>query len=84
MQSKTKILYFIGRPAAINSLLINKTIIKKCKFGVVGTTKYLYRKREEENSTIDTNKIKKEHFNPRMKYYFKELIKKEEEDDKEE
>ena len=57
-----------------DSLLINSIILKKCKFGVVGSTKYLYRKRYEHNSTIDSKKIKKEYFNPRMKFYFKKLI----------
>ena len=57
-----------------DSLLINKTILNKAKFGVVGTTKYLYRKRFEENSTIDTKKFNKDYYIPRMNYYFKELI----------
>ena len=57
-----------------DSLLLNKIILKKCKFGVVDSTRYLYRRREEENSTLDTKKTKKEYFNPRMEYYFKELI----------
>lgn len=57
-----------------DSLLINKTILKKCKYGVVSTARYLYRKRIEQNSTIDTKKIKKEYFIDRMEFYFKELI----------
>ena len=57
-----------------DSLLINKTILDKCKFGVVGSAKYLYRKRPEETSTIDTKKTRKEYFIPRMNYYFDELI----------
>lgn len=57
-----------------DSLLINKTILDKCKFGVVGSTKYLYRKRHEESSTIDTKKTRKEYFLPRLNYYFDELI----------
>lgn len=57
-----------------DSLLINKTILNKAKFGVVGTTKYLYRKRFEENSTIDTKKFNEDYYIPRMENYFKELI----------
>lgn len=57
-----------------DSLLLNKTLLKKCKFGVVGSCNYFYRKRSEQNSTIDTKKIQKEYFNIRMELYFKELI----------
>ena len=57
-----------------DSLLINSIILKKCKFGVVGSTRYLYRKRHEQNSTIDSKKINHDYFNTRMKYYFKNLI----------
>ena len=57
-----------------DSLVLNKTILKKCRFGVVGTARYLYRKRYSQNSTIDTKKFKKEYFISRMKLYFKELI----------
>lgn len=57
-----------------DSLVLNKTILKKCKFGVVGSARYLYRKRFEQNSTIDTKKFKKEYFIPRIKLYFNELI----------
>lgn len=57
-----------------DSLLINKIILKKCKFGIVSTSRYMYRKREGEDSSIDTRKTRKEYFTPRMKYYFEELI----------
>lgn len=57
-----------------DSLVLNKTILKKCKFGVVGSARYLYRKRSEQNSTIDTKKLRREYFIPRMELYFKELI----------
>ena len=45
-----------------DSLLLNKTILTKCKFGVLGSARYLYRKRHEQNSTIDTKKFRKEYF----------------------
>lgn len=57
-----------------DSLLINKIILKKSKFGIVATSRYMYRKREGEDSSIDTRKTRKEYFACRMKYYFKELI----------
>lgn len=57
-----------------DSLVINKTILKKCKYGVVSSARYLYRKRAEQNSTVDTKKHNKKYFVPRMNLYFKELI----------
>ena len=57
-----------------DSLLINKTILKKCRYGVVSTARYMYRKRIEQNSSLDTRKSKKEYFIDRMEFYFKELI----------
>ncbi len=57
-----------------DALLLNKIILNKCKFGVIGNVKYLYRKRFESNSTIDTKKTKKEYFSMRMEIYFKDLI----------
>lgn len=57
-----------------DATLVNKIILKKCKYGVVNTTKYLYRRREEENSTINTGKLRKDYFIPRLQHYMKELI----------
>ena len=57
-----------------DSLFLNKIILNKCRFGVVGSSRYLYRKREDEDSTIDTRKSKKEYFIPRIEQYFYELI----------
>ena len=57
-----------------DATLINKIILKKEKYGVVNSTKYLYRRRFDENSTIDTKKVDKNYFCPRVKYYMKELI----------
>ncbi len=53
---------------------INKLILEKEKFGIVNGVKYLYRKRPEENSLIDTKKADKKYFNPRMEYHYKDLI----------
>ena len=57
-----------------DSLFINKLILEKCKFGAVGTTRYLYRKRFEGNSLVNTRKLEKKYYNLRMEIYFKELI----------
>lgn len=57
-----------------DSLLINKTILKKCRYGVVSTARYMYRKRIEQTSTLDTKKAKREYYIDRMEFYFKELI----------
>ena len=57
-----------------DSLFINGIILEKCKFGVVGSCRYLYRKRPGEDSTIDTRKIRKDYFSTRMELYFKQLI----------
>ena len=57
-----------------DSLLINKTILKKCKYGVVSTARYMYRKHIEQTSTLYTKKAKREYYIDRMEYYFKELI----------
>ena len=57
-----------------DSLLINKTILKKCRYGVVSNARYMYRKRKEQTSTLDTKKAKKEYYIERMEFYFKELI----------
>ena len=57
-----------------DSVFINKIILEKCKCGIVGSTRYFYRKRKANNSLIDVKKFDKNYFNPRMKYYFKELI----------
>ena len=57
-----------------DATLVNKIILKKGKYGVVNSARYLYRKRFEENSTIDTRKFEKQYFVPRVKYYMEELI----------
>lgn len=57
-----------------DAILINKIILEKCKCGILGSTRYFYRKRKSNDSLIDVKKFDKSYFNPRMKYYFKELI----------
>lgn len=57
-----------------DSLLVNKTILQKMRYGIVNSTRYLYRKRFEETSTIDTKKRTKEYYVPYLENYFKELI----------
>ncbi|WP_298501550.1 glycosyltransferase family 2 protein [uncultured Methanobrevibacter sp.] len=57
-----------------DALLVNKTILHKMKYGVVNSTRYLYRKRFEETSTVDTKKRTKEYYIPYLENYFIELI----------
>ena len=57
-----------------DAVLVNKIILKKEKYGVVNSTKYLYRRRFDEDSTINTKKFDKNYFCPRVEYYMKELI----------
>ena len=54
---------------------MTKLILEKGKFGVIDSAKYLYRKRPEENSLIDTKKTDKRYFTNGMEFHFKGLIK---------
>ena len=56
-----------------DSLFLNRIILEKRRFGVV-PARYLYRKREDEDSTIDTRKTQKAYFSKRIELYLKELI----------
>lgn len=51
-------------------ILINKILLEKRNLGLVNTTKYYYRKRFDESSTIDTVSTKKEYFTDKLKDYF--------------
>ena len=55
-------------------ILINKILLEKKTLGVLNTTKYNYRKRFDESSTIDTAVLKKEYYNDRLTNYFLYLI----------
>ena len=57
-----------------DALFVNKILIDNPKLGLVKNANYLYRKRFDESSTIDTSQKKKGFFTDRLKYYFKELI----------
>lgn len=51
-------------------ILINKILLEKKTLGLVNSTKYFYRKRFDESSTIDTVSSKKEYFTDKLKDYF--------------
>lgn len=55
-------------------ILVNKILLEKKTLGVLDSTKYHYRKRYDESSTIDTSKSKKEFYNERLTNYFLHLI----------
>ena len=57
-----------------DSLMINKMLIDKPKYGVVSEAIYWYRKRTNDSSTIDSAHLKKDFYLDRLNRYFKELI----------
>ena len=57
-----------------DSILINKLLLEKKKYGLVNTARYYYRKREDAASTMDNVDTKKEYFTDKLKYYYLELI----------
>ncbi|MBE6499001.1 MAG: glycosyltransferase [Methanobrevibacter thaueri] len=57
-----------------DSILINKLLLEKKKYGLVNTAMYYYRKREDTASTMDNVDTKKEYFTDKLKYYYLELI----------
>ena len=57
-----------------DAVLINKILLNKRTLGVVKEGCYYYRKREDQQSTIDLNLQKKEYYTGRLKNYFLGLI----------
>ena len=57
-----------------DSILVNKLLLEKKKYGMVKTATYYYRKREDTGSTMDNVDTKKEYFTDKLKYYYMELI----------
>ena len=57
-----------------DTIILNKILLRRKKYGVVKDTTYFYRKRFDESSTIDSVANQKEFFTDKMKYYFLELI----------
>ena len=51
-----------------------KILLRKKKLGVLATSKYFYRRREDSGSTLDKMGNNSLHFTPRLKYHFMELI----------
>ena len=58
-----------------DSVMINKILLEKRKYGVISSGGYCYRRRFDESSTIDSSVNNKNYYNPRLKEYFCELIK---------
>lgn len=59
---------------AEDSLFINKIILKKKKYGTIGTTHYMYRKRGDGTSALDNSLKSKNYYINTLKYFHKELI----------
>lgn len=57
-----------------DTLLINKLLLEKKKYGVVKDAKYWYRQRYSKDSSVDSMKSNKKYYTHRLKYFFKELI----------
>lgn len=57
-----------------DTIILNKILLRRKKYGVVKDTLYYYRKRFDESSTIDSVAEQKEFFTDKLKYYFLELI----------
>ena len=57
-----------------DALFINKILLEKCKLGVLNSTKYYYRRREDYTSTTDNFKKRKEYYNDQIKYYIKNIM----------
>lgn len=55
---------------------INRIILKKAKYGVVGSAKYLYRKRKDESSAIDNSGTTKDWYTDFLKNGSIDLIEK--------
>lgn len=57
-----------------DALMINKMLIDNPSYGIVKNSKYWYRRRKNNSSTLNSVYLKKEFYTGRLKYYFKELI----------
>lgn len=57
-----------------DALFLNKILLEKNTLGVIADTAYLYRKRNEKGSTIDSSIQNKDYYIHRSKAYFKELF----------
>lgn len=54
--------------------VILKVLLKKKAYGVLSSSKYFYRKREDFSSTLDEMVVNFNHYTPRLKFHFMELI----------
>ncbi|WP_297979473.1 glycosyltransferase [uncultured Methanobrevibacter sp.] len=57
-----------------DAIVVCKILMDKRKYGVINSAQYFYRKRQDNSSTVDTAKSRKEFFIPRLRDYFKYLI----------
>lgn len=57
-----------------DALLVNKIILNKLKYGVISSEQYLYRKRQDESSTMDISDNSKRIFTEKIKNFYLNLI----------
>lgn len=57
-----------------DSMMINKILLEKQKYGVINSATYYYRKRYDESSTIDNSVSKKEFYTEKLRNYFLALM----------
>lgn len=57
-----------------DSIMINKILLDNPEYGVVKNAAYMYRKRLDESSTIDSSKYFSEFYTSRLKNYFINLL----------
>lgn len=57
-----------------DGLIINKILIDEEKYALLDDTTYYCRKRPDETSILDTIKSKKEFFNDKINYFYRQLI----------
>ena len=55
-------------------VLINKLLINEGKYALLNTTEYLYMKRADKSSILNTTFLTKEFFLGKVKYFYKSLI----------
>ena len=57
-----------------DALLINQILLNKCTLGVISSTHYYYRKRNDLTSTTDNFKKRKEYYNDQVNFFLKKII----------
>ena len=59
---------------AEDALLINQILLDESRYALVNDAKYYFRIRPDESALTDTLKGKKDYFNTKVKYFYRQLI----------